>query len=117
MTSLNQAKLSIPTGQPLAANVKMNSKRARDGISTKKYSFLVGFRDEKVLDNKNLDHLVSDWLMIWSLELGSNDQPIDHQIIHGPSSYQPKLSLHQNRREINVFCRYELEPFSSSFMR
>ena len=36
-------------------------------------------------------------------ELGPNHQPISDQINHGPSSYRPKLLLHENPLEINAF--------------
>ena len=36
-------------------------------------------------------------------ELGPNQQPINDQIIDGPSSYRPKLKPHENPREINTF--------------
>ena len=40
--------------------------------------------------------------LIGPYELGPNHQPISDEINHGPSSYKPKLSLHQNPRDINT---------------
>ena len=90
--------ISIPTYQRKNELAKI----ARVNIDKTAF-FRVSFRDAKVWDYKNLDHRLD--------HLESNDQPINHQIIDGQSSYKPKLSFHQNRREINVFVDINLDHF------
>ncbi len=89
---------------------------------TKNHLFWVGFHEVIILVYMNLDlgNLVADRLMIWSEFIwtifrmqnegmnlpkwtrtkSSTNQRPDYR---GPSSYRPRLLLHENGREINAF--------------
>ena len=86
----------------------MNSKMVRVHIDKKAF-FRVGFpwSNNFGLKYKNLDHGLSGrWFSfekIVQMKSGQNHQPISNQITDGPSSYRPKLLLHENQFEIDAF--------------